>query len=652
MRPAVQSAFAGKNYVLAVLPDVFSDPDAGDLLTVTISLAGGDALPDWLLLDGGPGWGELSANPAAADLGRYVIELVATDSAGATASTSVTLDVVRENHAPDVAAAIPNQTVSEDSVWSYVVAAATFADSDADDTLAYAATLVGDGALPTWLTFDPVARRFSGTPGNGNVGSVSIAVTATDTAGATASDAFDLKVNNVNDAPQVLRSSDATSVEEGQPLTYLSNAAFTDIDASDALTYSAMLASGSALPSWLSINATTGKLSGTPAIGALGTIGVRVTAKDKAGATATLPVLMAVVAAPPQSLVGTSSNNTLTGKSGDDRLDGKGGADTMRGGLGNDTYVVDNTGDSVQENASAGSDLVESSITYSVSSRPNVEHIVLTGTAAINATGNGASNMLRGNAANNTLSSNGGVDALQGLGGNDTLNDSGGNGLLDGGSGTDSVTGNSGRQLFIGGTGNDTIATNTGADIIAFNRGDGQDTVSASTGTDNIVSLGGRISYSELFLSKSGNNLVFETGGTDRITFKDWYALSTNRSVATLQVIAEATAGYPSAGDPLLGAKVERFDFMTLVQAFDAAREANANLTRWQAMDTLLTAHLAASDAEALGGDLAYQYGLNGSLSGFGFDAAAAVLSSSQFATAPQGLQPRASLEQGPHRLA
>jgi Ca2+-binding RTX toxin-like protein len=477
-------------------------------------------------------------------------------------------------------------------------------------------------------------------------------VTATDTAGATASDAFDLKVNNVNDAPQVLRSSDATSVEEGQSLTYLSNAAFTDIDASDALTYSAMLASGSALPSWLSINATTGKLSGTPAIGALGTIGVRVTAKDKAGATATLPVLMAVVAAPPQSQVGTSSNNTLTGKSGDDRLDGKGGADTMRGGLGNDTYVVDNTGDSVQENASAGSDLVESSITYSIASLANVEHVVLTGTAAINATGNGGNNMLRGNAANNTLSSNGGVDALQGLGGNDTLNDSGGNGLLDGGSGTDSLTGNSGRQFFIGGTGNDTIATNTGADLIVFNKGDGQDTVIASTGTDNIVSLGGRISYSELFLSKSGNSLVFETGGIDQITFNDWYASPANRSVATLQVIAEATAGYPSPSDPLLGAKVERFDFMTLVQAFDAARAANANLARWQAMDTLLTAHLAASDTEALGGDLAYQYGLSGSLSGIGFDAAAAVLSSSQFATAPQGLQPLAGLEQGPHRLA
>jgi Ca2+-binding RTX toxin-like protein len=586
------------------------------------------------------------------DLGRYVIDLVATDSAGATAHASVTLDVLRENHAPTVAAPIPNQTANEDSAWSYVVPVAAFADVDAGDTLAYSARLAGGGALPAWLTFDPVARRFSGTPGNGSVGTVSIAVTATDLAGATASDAFDLKVNNVNDAPQLVRSSDATAVEEGQALSYLSAASFLEIDAGDVLTYSAKLASGSALPSWLAINGTTGRLSGTPTIGAIGTLDVRVTAKDKAGAAATLPVLVTVAAAPPQNLVGTSSNNTLAGKSGDDRLDGKAGADTLRGGLGNDTYVVDNTGDSVQENANSGADLVESSITYSVSSLANVEHVVLTGTAAINATGNGGNNMLRGNSANNTLTSNGGVDALQGLGGNDTLNDSGGNGLLDGGSGTDTLTGNSGRQLFIGGKGNDTIATNTGADIIAFNKGDGQDTVNASTGTDNIVSLGGGISYSELFLSKSGNHLVFETGGTDRITFKDWYASSSNRSVATLQVIAEAMAGYPNPGDPLLGAKVERFDFMQLVQAFDAARAANANLTRWQMMDKLLTAHLAASDTEALGGDLAYQYGLNGSVTGIGVDAAAAIVSASQFATAPQTLQPPASLQQGAHRLA
>jgi len=352
------------------------------------------------------------------------------------------------------------------------------------------------------------------------------------------------------------------------------------------------------------------------------------------------------------ALAGNSANNTLTGGAGDDRLDGKAGSDTMRGGTGNDTYVVDSTGDIVTENANEGSDLVESSITFSVASRTNVEHIALTGTNAINATGHAGNNMLRGNSATNTLTGADGVDVLQGLGGNDTLSDSAGSGLLDGGSGTDMLTGNSGRQLFIGGKGNDTITTGAGADIVAFNKGDGQDTVNASTGTDNILSLGGGITYSELFLSKSGNNLVLETGGTDRITLKDWYAASTNRSVAKLQVVAESMTGFsPGSPDALLAQKIHSFDFSAIVNAFDAARAADATLTRWQMMDKLLATHLGGSDTEAIGGDLAYRYGLSGSLVGIGFDNAAAIMAAAQFATGAQALQPLATLQQGAHRL-
>ena len=325
----------------------------------------------------------------------------------------------------------------------------------------------------------------------------------------------------------------------------------------------------------------------------------------------------------------------------------------MRGGTGNDTYAVGSTSDVVTENAGEGSDLVESSITYSVSSLANVEHVVLTGTSAINATGNTGSNMLRGNSAANTLTGADGIDILQGLAGNDTLSDSAANGLLDGGSSTDTLTGNAAKQLFIGGRENDNITTGTGADIVAFNKGDGQDTVNGSTGTDNILSLGGGITYSDLFLSKSGNNLVLETGGTDTITLKDWYAASTNRSVAKLQVITEPMAGYdPASSDALLAKKVQSFDFSALVGAFDAARAANSTLSRWQVMDALLTAHLAGSDTEAIGGDLAYRYGLSGSLTGIGFDNAAAIMSASQFAISGQTLQPLATLQTGTHRFA
>ena len=58
-------------------------------------------------------------------------------------------------------------------------------------------------------------------------------------------------------------------------------------------------------------------------------------------------------------------------------LDGGAGADTLVGGTGNDTYVVDNAGDVVTEGAGAGTDTVQSSVTFTLGA--NVENLTLTG---------------------------------------------------------------------------------------------------------------------------------------------------------------------------------------------------------------------------------------------------------------------------------
>ena len=73
----------------------------------------------------------------------------------------------------------------------------------------------------------------------------------------------------------------------------------------------------------------------------------------------------------------------------------------MIGGIGNDTYVVDNAGDVVTENANEGTDTVQSAVTYTLGA--NVENLTLTGAAAINGTGNALDNVLTGNSANNVL---------------------------------------------------------------------------------------------------------------------------------------------------------------------------------------------------------------------------------------------------------
>ncbi len=109
----------------------------------------------------------------------------------------------------------------------------------------------------------------------------------------------------------------------------------------------------------------------------------------------------------------------------------------------------------------------------------------------------------------------------------------------------------------------------------------------------------------------------------------------------------------PGGSDPLRDNKIERFDFNQIVQKFDQARAASAsNANHWAVMNSLLDAHLAGSDTEAIGGDLAYRYGLSGTLSGIAINAAQAVLASPQFGAAPQALQPLAGLQDGPVKLS
>ena len=340
-------------------------------------------------------------------------------------------------------------------------------------------------------------------------------------------------------------------------------------------------------------------------------------------------------------LIGNAAANSLSGGDGNDTLNGLGGNDTMIGGLGNDIYTVDATGDVVTEGANAGTDTVNVAIatasgTYTLAT--NVENAILTNTVAYNLTGNALANFMMGNAANNVLTDTmGGNDILQGLAGTDTLNDTVGNNLFDGGAGNDTMTGCTGHELFIGGTGNDTITTGTGFDVIVFNKGDGQDLVNVSTGADNTISLGGNFAYSDLSLTKIGNNLILKMGAIDQVTLKDWYASGAiNKSVINMQVVAEAIQGFSLGGvDNLRNNKIENFNFTNLVAAFDAA----GATTNWQLTDARLTTHLlAGSDSAAIGGDLAYQYGKNSNLTGMGSLNAQSVIAVANFGQAAQTL--------------
>jgi Ca2+-binding RTX toxin-like protein/cyclophilin family peptidyl-prolyl cis-trans isomerase len=146
-------------------------------------------------------------------------------------------------------------------------------------------------------------------------------------------------------------------------------------------------------------------------------------------------------------LTGTSAVNAMYGLGGNDTLDGGSGADSMVGGSGNDTYVVQDTGDKTVEAAGGGTDRVNASVTYTLQS--NVEQLTLTGSAAINGTGNTLSNTITGNTAANSLAGGDGNDSLYGVDGNDTLNGGNGNDLLDGGNGNDSMVGGAGSDRYV-----------------------------------------------------------------------------------------------------------------------------------------------------------------------------------------------------------
>ncbi|MBZ0093439.1 MAG: hypothetical protein K8F27_14605, partial [Sulfuricellaceae bacterium] len=119
------------------------------------------------------------------------------------------------------------------------------------------------------------------------------------------------------------------------------------------------------------------------------------------------------------------------------------------------------------------------------------------------------------------------------------------------------------------------------------------------------------------------------------------------------QVIADAMSGYDAASNaPLLNRKVQEFDFAALAGRFDAERTANPALSSWSLSSALLDYHLAGSDSEALGGDLAYQYGKGGSLTGIAATAAQDVIAAPPFGVQAQALRPLASLQDGMVRLA
>jgi Ca2+-binding RTX toxin-like protein len=232
-------------------------------------------------------------------------------------------------------------------------------------------------------------------------------------------------------------------------------------------------------------------------------------------------------------IVGNSGANTLSGGAGNDRLDGGTGNDTMNGGTGDDTFVVNAAGDVVNENAGEGTDTVESLVTRTLGA--NFENLTLTGTSAINGTGNTDANVLTGNGAANTL------------------------------------TGGEGNDTYVGGAGNDTLndTSTSSNEVYRWGIGQGNDTITDAGGTDRIE-IGAGVTASQVTLTRSTNDLrVTLTGASDVLTIKNWYTNTANR-IEEIRLADGSTVNAGTAA-PLSAAPSQSL--------LTSTREASANRT-------------------------------------------------------------------------
>jgi Domain of unknown function (DUF4347)/NPCBM/NEW2 domain/Bacterial Ig domain/Cadherin-like/Putative Ig domain/Cadherin domain len=263
-----QNATEDAPFTFQFAANSFADIDAGDSLTYTAS-----GLPPWLSFDAATR--TFSGTPAKADIGTVTITVRSTDLSGAFVEDSFDIVVSNTNDAPTIANPISDQNATEDAPFTFQFAANTFADNDAGDSLTYTAS-----GVPAWLTFDATSRSFSGTPGNADVGSLTITVRATDLVGAFSEDQFEIFVANSNDAPVVANSiANQVATEDAVFSFTLPVNTFADVDAGDNLTFTA-----SNVPGWLSFDSATSTFSGTPANGDVGSYLVTVRAIDQSGA--------------------------------------------------------------------------------------------------------------------------------------------------------------------------------------------------------------------------------------------------------------------------------------------------------------------------------------------------------------------------------
>jgi VCBS repeat-containing protein len=259
------------------------------------------------------------------DTFRYTVQ----DTAGGASTTTLTVTIHGANDAPTVAAALAGQAATADAAFSFTVPAGTFADVDAGDTLALSATTADGAPLPSWLSFNAATGQFSGTPHAGDAGALSVKVTATDSAAATASSTFDITVA-VPVGHDITGSTKADLVTLGDGPKNTTAGADT-VHAGGGADTVAGGGGDDQLFGQAGADSLDGGDGADQLVGAAGddTLLGAAGADSLDGGDGS------------DSLFGGAGDDSLLGGAGNDVLQGDEGSDTLKGGLGNDLFVFD-----------------------------------------------------------------------------------------------------------------------------------------------------------------------------------------------------------------------------------------------------------------------------------------------------------------------
>jgi Ca2+-binding RTX toxin-like protein len=346
------------------------------------------------------------------------------------------------NVAPELGVPIEDQSGQENEAFSFTVPNNTFLDS-AIDSLSYSAKLSDGSALPAWLSFDSATLTFSGTPALGYRGGLSIEVTATDLAGASIGNVFNILVTP------------GTPDISPDPVNFMGTSADEVVFGSD-------------------FNDTVdGQLGNDRLFGLDGD----------------------------DDLKGDSGNDLIVGGKGNDTLDGSLGSDTYRFNLGDgqdtiseyrsasDVNVIEfgqgisledlmflksSDGWHLEIMVGASGDMITLPLLYGSSydpSRPFIHEMRFDNGAVLSSTDLALLIPAEISEGNDWITGDDGNEVISALGGDDFVYSGKGDDTLEGGSGNDYLSGDAGNDTYIysTGDGNDIIRDTKGINRLVIN---------------------------------------------------------------------------------------------------------------------------------------------------------------------------------------